>query len=99
MARLVHRGLVLLALGLLARPAWALGNQLDVFIYWALGLVGLLGVVGLVLLGRLLRALFSSRPRPEPTGRFGQVTLPSRKEAVFFLALGLAMLAGFLLGR
>jgi len=99
MNNLARRGLILLALGLLARPAWALGDQLDVFIYWALGLVGLLALVGLVLLGRLLKALFSSQPRNEPTGRFGQVTLPRRKEAVLFLALGLPLLAGSLLGR
>lgn len=99
MKTVARRGVVLLALGLLAQPAWALGNQLDVFIYWALGLAGLLAAVGLVLLIRLLAALFSSKPRNEPTGRFGQVTLPSRGETIFFLVLGLALLAGSLLGR
>jgi hypothetical protein len=88
--------LLLTALGLAARPACALGNQLDGWIYAAVVVAGLLAVGGVILVIRFLQALFS--PRLEPTGKFGQVTIPSGKEAVFFIALALALLLSFYTG-
>ena len=65
-----RRCFLLLTLGLSALPAYALGDQINVFIYGAIGIV-LLGAVGLVVgLVKLARLLFPKRP-PQPTQPVG----------------------------
>lgn len=88
-----RRYLLVLTLGLLARPAYALGDWINAWIYGALGVAGILATAILVLVVKFFIALFS--PRVEPTGKFGQVTIPRGKEALFFLALGLALLLAY----
>jgi hypothetical protein len=85
-----------MALGLAAQPAYALGDQLDGWIYAAVVVAGLLAVGMLVLVIRFFQALFS--PRSEPTGKFGQVTIPSGREAAFFIVLALVLLFAYYTG-
>lgn len=51
---------VLVTLGLVARPAYALGDQINVFIYGALAAIGLAVVV---VLGWLIHAIVTSPAR------------------------------------
>ena len=92
----IRRYLLVLTPGLLAQPAYALGDQITGWIYGALGVAGVVAVVVLVLVVKFFIALFS--PRVEPTGKLGQVTIPSGKEALFFLALGLGLLLAYGVG-
>ena len=93
MNRPAHRYLLLLTLGLITQPAYALGDQINGFIYGAMVVAGVIAVVMLLLVAKFFAALFS--PRSQPTGKLGQVTIPNGKETLFFLALGLALLLAY----
>jgi hypothetical protein len=95
-----RRCLLLLALGLSARPAYALGDQINVFIYAGLAIVGL-GAVGLVMgVVKLARLLFPKRPpqRAQPVGA------PAAKDdfkaiRLLFILVGVILLYAFVVSR
>ena len=65
MNTLVRYCLLLLLLGLFAQPAYALGDQIDVWIYGALGVVILLGigfVMGVAAFIKMLEEVFRRKP-------------------------------------
>ena len=83
---------LLLALGLSTLPAYALGDQINVFIYGALAVV-LLGAAGLVMgLVKLAQLLFPKRP-PQP---MQPARTPAAKDDLKAIRL-LLMLVGVIL--